>query len=105
MQLRVALTGPPRVVLGRSTVDLTVPGDACTLEQVLKRLADAEPRIARYLQGAEGQPPAYLRPLLNDRLLEPAASIPDGATLTLVYATAGGRAIGADDGYERERAV
>jgi hypothetical protein len=90
MQIHVVLTGPPRVVLGRSAVDLTLPGDACTLGDVLRCLADSESRIARYLQGADGQLPVFFRALVNDRPLEPTAVIPDGATLTLVYAVAGG---------------
>jgi hypothetical protein len=90
MQIRVALTGPPRVVLGRPSVDLVVPGSSCTLEEMLIRLADAEPRLARYLRDAEGRPPAFLRPVLNERALEPGAAIPDGAVVTLVYALAGG---------------
>ena len=90
MQIHVILTGPPRVVLGRSAVDVTLPGNACTLDEVRKCLAAAEPRIARYLQGADGQLPVFLRVLVNDRPLEPTAAIPDGATLTLVYAVAGG---------------
>jgi len=94
VQIRVALTGPPRVVLGRATVHLTVPGEACTLNDVLTCLADAEPRIARYLQGVGGHPPAF-RPLLNDRLLGPDTPIPEGATVALVYAVAGGSGRGA----------
>jgi hypothetical protein len=90
MQIHVALTGPPRVVLGRPAVDLVVPGSSCSLEEMLIRLADAEPRIAQYLLGADGRPSAFLRPVANDRLLEPGATIPDGATVALVYAVAGG---------------
>jgi len=90
MQIRVALTGPPRVVLGRVAVDLVVPGSSCSVEEMLIRLADAEPRLARYLHGVDGRPPAFLRPLLNERALEPGAAIPDGAVVTLVYAVAGG---------------
>jgi ThiS family len=71
-------------------VDLDLPGAACTLEDLLAALADAEPRIARYLLGEDGRPPTPLRPLLNDHLLEPGTPIPDGATVTLLYAIAGG---------------
>ena len=95
MQIRVALTGPPRVVLGRATVHLTVPGEACTLNDVLTCLADAEPRIAPYVHGADGRPSTFLRPLLNDRLLGPDTPIPEGATVALVYAVAGGSGRGA----------
>jgi hypothetical protein len=94
MQVRVALTGPPRVVLGRSAVDLVLPGPNCTLEELLTRLADAEPRIARYLRGADGSLPVFIRPLRDERPLEPGASIPDGATVTLLYAVAGGAGCG-----------
>lgn len=90
MRIRVTLTGPPRVILARSAVDLDLPGAACTLEDVLAALADAEPRIARYVRVEDGRPPASLRPLLDDLLLEPGTPIPDGATVTLLYATAGG---------------
>jgi len=92
MLIHVALTGPPRVVLGRSAMDLALPGGSCTLADLLAALAAAEPRIARYLRGEDGRPPASLRPMLNDTLLEPGTSIPDGATVTLLYAVAGGRA-------------
>ncbi len=90
VQVRVALTGPPRVVLGRSVVDLTVPGEVCTADDILARLADVEPRIARYLQDADGHPPAFLRLLVNDQLLDRGAPIRDGGIVTLAYAVAGG---------------
>ncbi len=90
MRIHVTLTGPPRVLLGRSVVDLTLPLETCTLEQLLTALADAEPRLARYLQGEEGRPAISLRPLLNDQLLEPGTRIPDDATVMLLYAVAGG---------------
>jgi molybdopterin converting factor small subunit len=90
VQIHIALTGPPRVILGRSAVDLDLHGAVCTLEDLLAALADAEPRIARYFQGENGQPPASLRPLLNDHLLEPGTPIPDGATVTFLYTMAGG---------------
>ena len=90
MHIRVVLTGPPRVVLGRSTVDLELPTPSCTLDEVLAGLADAEPRIARYLQGEDGLPFSFLRSLLNERLPEPGTRILDGATVTLMYAVAGG---------------
>lgn len=90
MRIHVALTGPPRVVLGQPTVALDLPGATSTPEDLLAALADAEPRIARYLRGEDGQPPAPLRPLLDDHLLEPGIPIPDGATVTLLYAVAGG---------------
>ena len=90
MRIHVALTGPPRVILARSAVGLDLPGATCTLADLLSALAEAEPRIARYLRGDDGQPPSSLRPLLNDRLLEPDTPIPDGSTVTLLYAIAGG---------------
>ena len=90
MQIHVALTGPPRVILARSAVDLGLPGATCSLRDLLAALAEAEPRIARYLRGDDGQPPSSLRPLLNDHLLEPDTPIPDGSTVTLLYAMAGG---------------
>jgi sulfur transfer ThiS family protein len=92
MRIHVALTGPPRVILARSDVDLGLPGATCTLAELLAALSEAEPRIARYLRGDDGQPPSSLRPLLNDHLLEPDIPIPDGATVTLLYAMAGGSA-------------
>ena len=92
MWIHVALTGPPRVVLGRPTIDLNLPGPACTLVELLAALAAAEPRIANYLQGEDGRPAASLRPLFDDHLLEPGTPIPDGATVTLLYAVAGGSA-------------
>ncbi len=90
MQIRVVLTGPPRVVLGRAAVELELPGPSGTVDQVLRSLAEAEPRIARYLRGDDGQAPASLRLLVNDRLPAPGTRIPEGATITLLYAVAGG---------------
>jgi sulfur transfer ThiS family protein len=78
------------VILARSAVDLDLPGASCTLEGLLAALAAAEPRIARYLRGEDGRAPTSLRPLLNDQLLEPSTPIPDGATVTFLYAVAGG---------------
>jgi len=86
----VVLTGPPRVVLGRSVVELILPLRTCTLEELLGALARAEPRIARYLGGEDRLPAAPLRPLLQDQLLEPGSRIPDGSVVTLLYAMAGG---------------
>ena len=86
----MALTGPARVVLGRSIVDLSLPGETCTLEELLHALTEAEPRIARYLCRENGPPTASLRPLLNDRQLDRASHIRDGAVVTLLYAVAGG---------------
>ena len=90
MHIRVVLTGPPRVVLGRSVVDLELPKASCTLDEVLTGLADAEPRIARYLQGENGLPSSVFRSLMDERLIEPGTHIRDGATVTLMYAVAGG---------------
>ncbi len=90
MRVQIALTGPPRVVLGRSAVDLVLPGEICRLEELLHALADAEPRLARYFRREAGLPPVSLRALLDDQPLEPGDPIPDGATVTLLYAIAGG---------------
>jgi hypothetical protein len=90
VRVQVILTGPPRVVLGRSAVDLVLPLEACTLGEILKALAEAEPRIARYLYREDGLPAAPLRPLLRDVPIEPGNLIPDGAVVTLLYAVAGG---------------
>jgi hypothetical protein len=90
MRIQIALTGPPRVVLGRPLVDLALPRETCTLEELLEALADAEPRIARYIRREAGPPLAPFRPLLHDRPLEPGSPIPDGAAVTLLYAIAGG---------------
>lgn len=78
------------MVLGRPAVDLLLPLATCTLEELLTALAEAEPRLARYLRGEDGLPATSLRPLVNDRLLEPGTPIPDGAIVTLLYAVAGG---------------
>ncbi len=88
MQVRVLLTGPPRVILGRAAVDLVIPGETCLFRDVLACLAAKEPRIAGYFD--DGAYSHAFRPVVNDSLLDPAAVIPDGATLTLVYAVAGG---------------
>ncbi len=78
------------MILGRVTVELGLPLETCTLDQLLDALAQAEPRIASYLRGGDGFLPPSLRPLLNDHLLEPAEPIPDGGTVTFLYAIAGG---------------
>ena len=79
-------------MLGRATVEVGLPLDTCALDQLLDALAGVEPRIASYLRGADGHLPPSLRPLLADQLLEPAARIPDGGIVTLLYAIAGGGA-------------
>ena len=76
--------------LGRPVMELDLPRVKFTLAELLAALAEAEPRIARYLRGDDGQPPFSLRPLLSDHLLEPDTPIPDGVTVTLLYAMAGG---------------
>jgi hypothetical protein len=90
MRVRVVLTGPPRVVLGRPILDLSLPAESCSREEFLSALATAEPRIACYLADAGAKPASPFRLLLDDRLLEPGAAIPDGVTVTLLYAVAGG---------------
>lgn len=91
MRVQVVLTGPPRVLLGRSVVEVVLPGDWCTLEDLVHALVQAEPRIARYLRGDDGRLAPSLRPLRHDRLLEPEEPIPHAATITLLYAIAGGQ--------------
>ena len=81
VRVQVALTGPPRVVLGRSAVDLVLPLETCTLGEILKALADAEPRTARYLYREDGLLAAPLRPLLGDVPIEPGTLAPDGTDL------------------------
>jgi hypothetical protein len=90
MRVQVVLTGPARVLLGRSVVELALPGERCTLDDLLRALAEAEPRIARYLLGADGQLSPSLRPLRDGRLVEPGEPILDATTITLLYAVAGG---------------
>ena len=90
MRIRVVLTGPPQVVLGRSAVDLDRPGFTCTLADVPAGLVDTHPRLARYFSSVDGLPPPAFRPLLCDRVILPDTPIPDGGTLTLLYAVAGG---------------
>ncbi len=90
MHIHVVLTGPPRVVLGRARLDLSLPADSCTRETFLAALAAAEPRLARYLAETGELSTTPFRLLLDDRLLEPGAAIPDGATVTVLYAVAGG---------------
>ncbi len=90
MKIHVVLTGPPKVILGRAALDVCLPGEACTREAFLAALAAAEPRIARYVADAGAQPASPFRLLIEGRLLEPGVPIPDGATLTLLYAVAGG---------------
>jgi hypothetical protein len=90
VRIRVILTGPPRVLLGRPAVDLVLPDGPCTLAGLLDALAGAEPRIAHYLRHTDGVPAGPFRPLLQNAPLDPANRIPDGATVTLLYAVAGG---------------
>jgi hypothetical protein len=90
MRIQVALTGPPRVLLGRSVVDLILPREHCTLEELFRALAEAEPRIARYFRREADPAPIPLRALLDERPLDPGSPIPDGATVTLLYAIVGG---------------
>lgn len=90
MRIHIVLTGPPRVVLGRPRLDLWLPAESCTREELLSTLAAVEPRIARYLADAGAQPASPFRLLLEDHLLEPGAVIPDNAAVTLLYAVAGG---------------
>ena len=90
MRIQVTLTGPPRVLLGRPVVDLILPRETCTLEELLSALADAEPRTARYFRGGAGTAPIPLRALLAEQPLDPGSPIPDGATVTLLYAIVGG---------------
>lgn len=85
------LTGPARVLLGRAAVELLLPLERCGVEDLLDALAHAEPRIAPYLRGDDGRLAPSLRPLLDDRLLEAGEPIPDGGTVTLLYAVAGGQ--------------
>ena len=90
MMIQVALTGPPRVILGRPAVNIHLPRETCTLQELLDAMADAEPRIARYLRYEGGLPSVPLRVLLQDQLLQPGSPIPDGASVTLLYAIVGG---------------
>ncbi len=90
MRIHIVLTGPPRVLLGRSTVDLDLPGTACTLRDLLGALVEAEPRLTQYFSRANSVPPPVFRALLHDRVIPPQKPIPDGATVTLLYAVAGG---------------
>ena len=78
------------MILGRALVNVLLPREACTLEELLDTLADAEPRIAPYLRSGGGLPAAPFRPLLHDQMLEPGSPIPDGALVTLLYAIGGG---------------
>lgn len=65
MQIRVLLTGPPRVVLGRPRLELSLPGDSCTRDEFLAALAAAEPRIAAYVADAGAKPASPFRLLLK----------------------------------------
>ena len=71
-------------------MDVDLSGSICTLVDVLTALVAVEPRLARYFSNADGLPPPAFRPLLHDRFLPHDTPIPDGATVTLLYAVAGG---------------
>jgi len=71
-------------------VEVGLPFNTCTLDQILDALARVEPRIASYLRGGDGLPSASFRALLGDQLLQAAEHIPNGGVVTLLYAVAGG---------------
>ena len=96
MQLRVALYGGARVVVGKSVVDLSFDAPSVTLAQLVEELIAAYPRVRPYLLDASGTLHASIRVLLNNERPDPDATL---ATLlhaedriTFLVAVAGGAA-------------
>jgi molybdopterin converting factor small subunit len=94
MQLRVALYGGARVVVGKSVVDLSFDAPAVTLAQLVEELIAAYPRVRPYLLDASGTLHTSIRVLLNNERPDPDVTL---ATLlhaedriTFLVAVAGG---------------
>jgi len=81
MQLRAALYGGARVVVGKPVVDLSFDAPSVTLAQMVEELIAAYPRVRPYLLDASGTLHPSLRVLLNNE--RPA---PDVTLATLLHA-------------------
>ena len=97
MQVRVALYGAARVIIGQSWVDVVYDAHFTTLEQIVGKLIEAYPRVRPYLLDEAGRLQFYIRVLINDVRPNPDATlatvIHDGDRLTLLVAVAGGREV------------
>jgi molybdopterin converting factor small subunit len=94
VQLRVALFGGARVVVGKSVVELSFEAPAVTLAQMLERLIAVYPRVRPYLLDASGMLHTSIRVLINNERPEPDATLATllhaGDRITLLVAVAGG---------------
>lgn len=94
MRISVRLSGPLRVVIGHSEVELALAGESATLAQALDALGEQYPQARRYLRDATGGLPPGIRALYGDERLDEraalAAPLRDGGQLTLLMPTAGG---------------
>ena len=96
MEVRVALYGAARVVIGRPQVDIALdePAGTATLGQVLEQLCAAYPRARPYILDGDGMLQSYIRVLINDERPVPDATLAtllhDGDRVTLLVAVAGG---------------
>lgn len=94
MQLRVALFGGARVVVGKSVVDLSFDAPAVPLGQLVEELIATYPRVRPYLLDASGVIHPSLRVLLNNEWPVPEVTLEtllhDGDGVTFLVAVAGG---------------
>lgn len=96
MEVRVALYGAARVVIGRPQVDIALdePAGAATLGQVVEQLCATYPRTQPYILDGDGMLQSYIRVLINDERPVPDATLAtllhDGDRVTLLVAVAGG---------------
>jgi molybdopterin converting factor small subunit len=97
MQVRVALYGAARVIIGQSRVDVVYDAHFTTLEQIVEKLIGTYPRVRPYLLDEAGRLQFYIRVLINDVRPTPDATLAtvlhDGDRLTLLVAVAGGREV------------
>ena len=94
MQVRVALYGATRVVIGQPFVDLAFDTPDITLGQVLAQISVAYPRAYQYLFDESGMLPSYMRVLINNVRPNPDATLAtllhDNDQVALLVAVAGG---------------
>ena len=94
MQVRVALYGSARVVVGQPLVEVSFDSSSITLSQVLQHLIAAYPRAAPYLLDEAGGLPSFMRVLINNVRPDPDATLAtvlhDQDRVALLVAVAGG---------------
>jgi molybdopterin converting factor small subunit len=94
MQVKVALYGSARVVIGQQEVEVSFDSTSATLGQVLHHLIAAYPRARPYLLDEDGKLPSFIRVLINDVRLDSDAALTtvlhDKDRVALLVAVAGG---------------